>query len=213
MYFARPATGLAAASCDARSCDAPMAIAKSMSFVYKHAVWSDVAVDEAERRRIQVGEAVDVLESSEDIENDSPMCVQRQCETPRASTLNDSVQRLPVEELHRDEDARPLAPHFYGLHDVLMVESRREPRFLDKSSHDGFIPNEVLPQLLDGEQFAEPVAPSQLPESHRCHTAARQLGHEKVPSEARDRSICVFGRGSVAGNRQIEGGRSTERAV
>src|SRR4029077_12912821 len=66
-----------------------------------------VAVNEVQRRAIEARYAVRVLETFEQLHDDGEVIVQGERGTAAPYAMEDPVERLPIEELHRDEVSIP----------------------------------------------------------------------------------------------------------
>ena len=102
-----------------------------------------VAMDDAHRRAVVVGELVGVVEARERIRDDDVLVLRRERGVRAESAALDAMERLPVEELHRDEVLAVVDIDLERLHDVRMVEARSDAGLVDEHGDEVRILDEV----------------------------------------------------------------------
>ena len=119
----------------------------------------------------------------------------RQREAARLlQAVDDAVERLALEVLHRDEVALAVLPDLVGLDDVGVAEARGEPRLVEEHAEELRVLRELGPDLLDDHQLVE---------ARRApHDGEVDLGHAAVP-ELRDEPVLPEAVGPGARGRNL----------
>ena len=114
-------------------------------------------MNHVERTAVVVEQFVCVVQTLEHLGDDPQSHAERQrlCGLLGQAT-QDSMQRLPVEELQRHVRDRPLLPNLEGLHDVGMVQSCGQPRLVHEHRQRLGLVEQRGSQLLEHEQLVDP---------------------------------------------------------
>ncbi len=147
-----------------------------------------VAVNDAERVAVDVDELVRVVQARQRLDEDAKVRPEREGVLFR-DALAKALERLPLEVLHREEEATPLAADLDRLHDVRVAEPRREPRLLEEHGEELLVLGEAGPQHLDDHQFAETGGALGDAEINVPHAAVRELGDQPVAADLNDTLI------------------------
>src|SRR5262249_47462823 len=94
------------------------------------------------------------------------------------------AQRLPVEVLHREHVSAVLFRDFVGMHDVAMIETGGDARFVEEHLDEVLIPRELGANLFDDDQFVEPGHAAREGEVQPGHATFCKLGDQLVASES-----------------------------
>ena len=79
---------------------------------------------------------------------------------------------------------RSVVADLVRLHDVAMVEPRRETRFLQEHREEGLVLRELRLQLLDDDELVEARRTPRNRKVDDAHSAAGNLCDELVPSDS-----------------------------
>ena len=94
-----------------------------------------------------------------------------------------SLERAPLEVLHRHEVAALLLPDLVGLHDVRVVQAGSEARFVEEHGEERRLLGQVGLQLLDDDDALEAAHPLAGGEIDDAHAPTGELGDQAVFSE------------------------------
>ena len=149
----------------------------------EHVLRAHVAVHDAERRPVEVGELVRVLEAGEQLAEDLQLHVRRERRAGGRRPSPDAIERATVQVVHRHEVAIAFVPDLVRLDDVRVVEARREAGLVEEHREERRILDEVRLQLLHDDELVKAPRPLRHREVHDAHPAARNLGDELVLPE------------------------------
>lgn len=150
-------------------------------------------MNDVEGGAVVVGERVRVVQTRERVDDDEVLALARE-RVLKAQALGrqllrllhgavlDAVERLAVQILHRDEVLILDGPDLVRLHDVRMIETRRDARLVDQHLDELRLLGEVRAQPLDHRELAEARA------GRTGHDREEDVGHPAVP-ELGDQSI------------------------
>jgi hypothetical protein len=88
-----------------------------------------------------------------------------------------------VQVLHREEVAGVVVPDIEHLDDVLVMELRGEPRFLEEHLHELAIACELREHALDDDALREALEPRELREKQFRHPTVREATGDLVTAE------------------------------
>ena len=151
----------------------------------EHVLRADVAVHDLQRRAVEIGQRVRVLEAGEHAGQDPEPQRQAQLARTAQQPIEDARQRLAVEVLHRDRQLPVAGQHLVGLHDVRVIEAERQPRLVEEHRHEVGIGGQLGPDPLQDLQPPDAAARVHHREQHLGHAAASDLGDRLVAPAAR----------------------------
>ena len=102
----------------------------------------------------------------------------------RREALDDVVERAPLEVLHGDEVAPVVLVDLVGLHDVGVVEPRRDARLVEEHGEEARVLHQLRLELLDRDQLGEARRPLRRGEIDDAHATARDLGDQPIAPNA-----------------------------
>ena len=140
-----------------------------------------VAMNDAERRTVEIAELVRVVQPREHLRQDPHVLDQR--EFFAAHSPHELKQRLPLEILHRQVVIRVLGDDFVGVDDVRMIESQRDARLIHEHRQEIVIGRELGPNLLDDDELGRIERASLQSQVHLGHTALAQRRHELMTAD------------------------------
>ncbi len=76
-----------------------------------------------------------------------------------------------MHELHGDEVRALRFAQLENLHDVRVLQERRQPRLVQEHLHEGLIACEMRENALHGDRLGEPLRALLLREKHLAHAA------------------------------------------
>ena len=159
----------------------------------EHVLRADVAVHDPERRAVEIGQLVRVLQAREHAGQDSqPQRQSQLLARPAQQAIQDARQRLAVEVLHRDRQLVVADQHLVGLDDVRVIEAQRQPRLVEEHRDEVRIGRQLGPDALEHRQ--PPRAGT------RVHHRQQHLGHA-APPDLRDRLVAPVVRARGPGDR------------
>ncbi len=149
----------------------------------QHVARRDIAVNDAELAAVHVGRRVRVVERVEHVARDQRCEIRRQPDL-RARTLAKQPEHVEaIDVLHRDVRRVGVGAELEHLHDVAMIELRRDACLVDEHLDEGLVGREVREDLLDRDQLLEPEVADQLRLEQLGHTANRQAIEDGVPPD------------------------------
>ena len=104
-------------------------------------------------------------------------------ESSAAKARENLLQRLAVEVLHDEVVAVPLVTDLQRLHDVRMVQARRQASLIQEHSQELRIACELCLELLDNQQLVEPAFSTADGEVDDAHPAFCELRNETVATQ------------------------------
>ena len=143
-------------------------------------------------RSVEIGQRVRVLEAGEHAGQDPEPQRQAQLAAPAQQPIEDAVQRLAVEVLHRDRELPVAGQHLVGLHDVRVIQPERQPRLVEEHRDEVRLRDQLGPDPLQDLQPANPAA--------RVHHGEQHFGHAPAP-DLRDRFVAPAARARDPGRR------------
>jgi hypothetical protein len=163
----------------------------------------DVAVDDVERRAVEVLERVRVLQPVEELDEHPRAHPERERLIEPTQVPQDACERLPLQVLHREE-VEPLdVADLVGLHDVRVVQPRREPRLVEEHPDERVFLLQMGVQTLEDAELREAGRATHRGEEHLGHAAVPNLRDQCVFAEARvpehGRRGADFARGEARG--------------
>ena len=155
----------------------------------EHVLRRDVAVHDAQRAPVAVGERVRVAEPARRLGDD----VRRQRGAGRALLARRLAQhrreRLALHQLHRQEVLLAVVADLDDAHDVRVIEQRRQPRLVEEHADELPVRRQVREDPLDDQQ--RPVA-GQLARQRQIdlrHPAGREASDDLKAPETLDRVV------------------------
>src|SRR5262249_53900673 len=104
---------------------------------------------------------------------------------PHAQSTQDAMQWLPVEELHRHVWEGTLLAHLEGLHDVGMVQARRESSLVEEHRQRLRFVEQRGTQLLEDQELVDSGRTADEREVHVGHATVAD-GEEQLMASERD---------------------------
>jgi hypothetical protein len=147
----------------------------------KYVLRAHVAVHDFERLPTEPLEVVRIVQTAGGLRDDAQLFFDGQA---GAQTPLHRAQGLAFEVLHRDEVATVRFADLVRLHDVRMVQARREPSFVEKHLYEIFgAVNHVFAQGLHDQQLVEASRAGHEREIDFGHSALTKRGDQAVLAE------------------------------
>ncbi|HEU4406207.1 MAG TPA: hypothetical protein VFS43_13160 [Polyangiaceae bacterium] len=137
---------------------------------------------DAERRAVEVGQLVRVVQPRQRLGQDEQVQRQRQGLPPHAG--EDAVERLALEVLHRQVRPLPRLADLVGLHHVRVVQPRRQTHLVEKHLVELAVARELRLQLFDDEELAEVCRALRDGQVHMRHAPLTEARDEPVATNA-----------------------------
>jgi NAD(P)-dependent dehydrogenase (short-subunit alcohol dehydrogenase family) len=149
-----------------------------LTFVdHEDVVRGDVAMDDVERRTVEVLQLVRVVNPLEDVQEDTQ--VEHRWEL-FAAAREDAMHRLTIEILHGQEVLAVYVADLERLDEIRMIQARRDASFVDEHRHELDVVREVVLHPLDDDELGEDRALARHREVDVGHAALPQLGDDAV---------------------------------
>jgi hypothetical protein len=167
----------------------------------EHVLRADVAVDDAERRAVEVGQVVGVGQAGECVDDDLEHELVRQRPPDLARPIHHLAQRLTIEVLHCQPRLALLVADLEGLHDVGVAEPRGQARLVEQQRavcRCLGLCEQVAAQPLDDDELVEPGHAAAHGEEHLRHAAASERGDQPIVTDddgLHGAPVARFGRG------------------
>jgi hypothetical protein len=146
--------------------------------------WRDVAVNDPERRTVDVEPLVRVVQARRGGTDDRQPQIEREPHAPRGRGLEDRAHRLAVDVLHRQEvRAIVRASELEHLSDVLVVQRSDEASLVEKHRHVLGVVAACRRQRLEDDVAREPTRAGCSGEVHARHPTRREMTDQLVPTE------------------------------
>jgi hypothetical protein len=139
----------------------------------EHVARRDVAMHDAERRVVVIGELVRVVQAGERLGQHLDLHAERK-QLAGAARAPDALEGLALEVFHRDVVAALVLADVVGLDDVGVVEPRGQARFLEEHPTEVLVLGEVAAQQLDRDELLESAEPA-------LRQRQVDLGHSSMP--------------------------------
>jgi hypothetical protein len=178
---------------------------------HEHVLRRDVAVHDAERGSVVIGELVGVVESGQGIGDDAQLGADGE-HVPVPQPGADATERLSVQVLHDDEVLAIVLAHFVRLHDVRVIEARGEARLVEEHTEQIRFFGEPAPRLLHDDELVETCQSLGDRQIHPRHAAPTDLRDEAVLPEPL-RPVSVVGRHSAGTTLRAVSGACVEIAL
>jgi hypothetical protein len=149
---------------------------------HEHVLRADVAVHHAQRRAVEVGELVGVLQAAQHLDQHPQLHLQREVGATEAA--EDRGERLALQVLHGHVVPVAVVADLVGLHDVRVVEAGGDARLLEEHGEKVVVVRQLRAQLLDHQQLVEAGHAPGDGEQHARHTALADLGQDAVLADA-----------------------------
>ncbi len=144
-----------------------------------------VAMHEPQRRAVEVGQLVRVVQTGERID-DQPQ-VKRQRDLVISVRGHEVIERDAVQVLHHDDVSALLLTHLVGLHHVGVAKARGEARLGEEALDEVGVLGELLSQNLEDEELVEPRLAAHDGQEDGGHPPLSELGEQRVaPQRAPD---------------------------
>ena len=149
-------------------------------------VRGEVAMNDAERASVVVGQLVSGVQTRARVGNDAR-------DDPRVDRLGLAAraeharERIAVDPLHDQVERVLLLAELVDLADVWMVYAGRDARLVEEHPLELRLLGEVREDGLDGDELLEPALPVQTRRPHAGHAATGDGNEQLVATEARAR--------------------------
>jgi len=141
-------------------------------------------MDESHLLLVEVALAVRVVECRGDLRSDEERELGRHRLPHLGSPLEDALEVVAVDELHRDVVGVGDLAEIVDVDDVVVVELRRELRLVDEHRDELFVVRHVRQDLLDRHRFLEAFDALHPGFPDLGHSARRNLLEQRVLAEA-----------------------------
>ena len=131
----------------------PKSVRRALPSQPMSTLWGrDVAMDDAERLALVVVEHVRGLEPGERVERDAHREARVDGAPDGRELLADVGERRALDVVHDDEGLAVVEAELAHLHDVVVLDRRREARLVDEHREEALVGREVPMRSLDGDQ-------------------------------------------------------------
>jgi hypothetical protein len=144
---------------------------------HHHVVRRHVTMHDRDRLPVVVGELVRVVKADERLRQHVGRDRKRHRGRSRRA-LADGVERLPFEVLHLQEVVLPVEADLVGLHDVRVMQARRQSPLFEEHLHGLRLARQVRAQTLHHLQLREPARPFGQREIDDPHASSAQLDEQ-----------------------------------
>jgi len=115
------------------------------------ALWAHVPMNETQRRAVEVRQRVGVFESFEHLHDHAQMHPERHRRSEPVCASHDALQKLAVHVLHDEKPPGAVASDLDRLHQVRVIQSRRDARLVEKRRHGGLVVEQLVAELSNGQ--------------------------------------------------------------